>query len=154
MAASPVQMLKTPPSNHQLMKAALEATLASLPLPATAKWPAGVWDREVIRHGTMSVSLFAPRGHDYQTPHAQDELYFIARGSATLVARAAGGVQSRNACRPGDVLFVAAGEEHRFQDLSDDFASWVVFWGPNGGEAAASSTDAAPVMIPASAPLD
>ena len=35
---------------------------------------------------------------------------------------------------PGDALFVAAGREHRFEDFSDDFATWVIFWGPPGGE--------------------
>ena len=27
------------------------------------------------------------------------------------------------------------GVEHRFEDFSDDFAAWVVFYGPSGGEA-------------------
>jgi uncharacterized protein YjlB len=37
---------------------------------------------------------------------------------------------------PGDALFVAATVEHRFEDFSDDFATWVVFYGPRGGESA------------------
>ena len=36
---------------------------------------------------------------------------------------------------PGEALFVPAGVEHRFVDFSDDFAAWVVFYGPPGGEA-------------------
>jgi hypothetical protein len=32
------------------------------------------------------------------------------------------------------VLFVAAGVPHRFEEFSRDFAAWVVFWGPKGGE--------------------
>lgn len=32
------------------------------------------------------------------------------------------------------VHFVAAGVEHRFEDFTADFATWVVFWGPKGGE--------------------
>jgi uncharacterized protein YjlB len=32
------------------------------------------------------------------------------------------------------VLFVPAGTTHRFEDFSADFATWVVFWGPQGGE--------------------
>ena len=35
---------------------------------------------------------------------------------------------------PGDALFVAAGADHRFIDFSDDFAAWVIFYGPTGGE--------------------
>ena len=28
----------------------------------------------------------------------------------------------------------AAGVEHRFENFSDDFAVWVFFYGPEGGE--------------------
>jgi quercetin dioxygenase-like cupin family protein len=31
---------------------------------------------------------------------------------------------------PGALLFVAAHEVHRFEEFSDDFAVWVVFYGP------------------------
>ena len=31
-------------------------------------------------------------------------------------------------------LFVAAGQVHRFEDFSNDFAVWVFFYGPDGGE--------------------
>ena len=34
----------------------------------------------------------------------------------------------------GEVLFVAAGVEHRFENFSDDFSTWVLFHGPEGGE--------------------
>ena len=34
----------------------------------------------------------------------------------------------------GEALFVPAGVEHRFEDFTDDFAAWVVFYGPEGGE--------------------
>ena len=37
-------------------------------------------------------------------------------------------------CKAGDVLFVPAGMEHRFENFSDDFATWVVFYGKEGGE--------------------
>jgi len=32
------------------------------------------------------------------------------------------------------MLFVPAGVEHRFENFSDDFATWVIFYGPEGGE--------------------
>jgi quercetin dioxygenase-like cupin family protein len=31
---------------------------------------------------------------------------------------------------PGDVLFAAAHVAHGFDDFSDDFAIWIVFYGP------------------------
>lgn len=83
----------------------------------------------VMNHGTMSVEYFAPIKIDTQTPHQQDELYIVARGHGHL---------NRNGelldCKAGDVLFVPAGMEHRFEGFSDDFATWVVFYGPPGGE--------------------
>ena len=35
---------------------------------------------------------------------------------------------------PGDALFVRAGIVHRFEDFTPDFATWVFFYGPEGGE--------------------
>jgi len=29
---------------------------------------------------------------------------------------------------------VAAGVTHRFEEFSDDFGAWVMFYGPEGGE--------------------
>ena len=78
----------------------------------------------------MKVGLYAPRGRDMQGPHRQDELYLVARGAGTFTKNG----QTRTFAA-GDVLFVEAGVEHRFERFSDDFATWVVFWGPTGGEA-------------------
>lgn len=106
----------------------LDAVLASLPLPATAKWPDGVFDLRVFANGDASLSLFAPRGEDRQTAHAQDEFYIVVSGSAELHVRDSdGGVRALPA-RPGDALHVAAGVEHRFHAISGDFAAWAVFF--------------------------
>ena len=42
----------------------------------------------------------------------------------------------------GDVLFVPAGVVHRFEDFSDELVVWVVFYGPEGGEATAAASEA------------
>ena len=42
--------------------------------------------------------------------------------------------ERRDRFGPGDALFVKAREVHRFEDFTDDFATWVVFYGPEGGE--------------------
>jgi mannose-6-phosphate isomerase-like protein (cupin superfamily) len=83
----------------------------------------------VFRHGTLLVELYAPRGNDPQTPHARDEIYVIASGSGTFFDGT-----ERRPFAPGDLLFVAAGIPHRFEDFTDDFAVWVMFYGPEGGE--------------------
>lgn len=91
--------------------------------------PEGQRSVEVLSHGTMAVKYYAPRGIDEQTPHTRDELYVVAWGSGTFVNR-----DGRHSFSAGDVLFVRAGEPHRFEDFTDDFGTWVVFYGPEGGE--------------------
>jgi mannose-6-phosphate isomerase-like protein (cupin superfamily) len=82
-----------------------------------------------LRHGSMLVEVFAPRDLDTQSPHDQDELYIVVAGTATLEHSGA----LTTACA-GDVLFVPAFAEHRFIEISEDFQTWVVLYGPIGGE--------------------
>jgi mannose-6-phosphate isomerase-like protein (cupin superfamily) len=83
----------------------------------------------LLQRGSMSVELYAPQGSDAQTPHHQDELYVVISGSGVFVNG-----DARHPFGPGDVLFVPAGVEHRFEDFSADFQTWVIFYGPDGGE--------------------
>jgi len=103
--------------------------LRRLPGPRSAKWPDGERFVEAFRHGTLVVELYAPRGHDPQTPHDRDEVYFVLSGSGEFTCAG-----EREAFAAGDALFVAAQVEHRFENFSPDFAAWVVFYGPAGGE--------------------
>ena len=91
--------------------------------------PGGERSAAVLSHGSMLVRFYAPPGTDKQSPHARDELYVVARGSGTFVRG-----YERQSFGSGDVLFVPAGMEHRFEDFTDDFATWVVFYGSEGGE--------------------
>jgi mannose-6-phosphate isomerase-like protein (cupin superfamily) len=82
-----------------------------------------------LRRGTMKVGLYAPLGADAQTPHKQDELYIVISGAGEFVKN-----EHRRNFKSQDVIFVEAGAEHRFENFSDDFSAWVIFWGPSGGE--------------------
>ena len=42
--------------------------------------------------------------------------------------------RTRMPCKPGDLLFVAANVTHRFEDFTEDFGVWVMFYGPENGE--------------------
>ncbi|GAA4331074.1 cupin domain-containing protein [Flaviaesturariibacter amylovorans] len=84
---------------------------------------------ELLRHGSLIVEYYAPQHEDTQQPHRQDELYIIASGHGTFMRAG-----ERTSFQKGDVLFVPAGMKHRFEDFSHDFATWVVFYGPDGGE--------------------
>ncbi|HEY2391661.1 MAG TPA: cupin domain-containing protein [Candidatus Angelobacter sp.] len=84
---------------------------------------------ELFRHGTLAVEIYAPKGTDLQQPHTRDELYFVAAGSGTFFVEG-----QHLPFAPGDALFVAAGEVHRFENFTDDLMVWVMFYGPEGGE--------------------
>ncbi len=79
---------------------------------------------KVLEDGNMSVEYFAPKIKDTQSPHKQDELYIIAEGYADFYRN--GEIVK---CKKGDVLFVPAKMEHRFIEFSEDFATWVIFYG-------------------------
>jgi mannose-6-phosphate isomerase-like protein (cupin superfamily) len=89
---------------------------------------------KIMEHGTMSVEIYRPVNIDPQTPHAQDELYVIINGSGDFFMDG-----DINSFQQGDMLFVPAGAEHRFINFTADFATWVIFYGPKGGEASVSS---------------
>ena len=92
---------------------------------------AGTTFRELYAHGSLAVEVYKPVGADLQRPHARDEVYVVIAGTGTFQCG-----DARRAFGPGDLLFVAAGVEHRFHDFSDDFSTWVLFYGPPGGEEA------------------
>lgn len=91
--------------------------------------PEGRRSAEILRHGSLELRWYAPRGTDPQTPHDRDEIYVIAAGRAAFVRGA-----ERVLVGPHDVLFVPAGMAHRFEEISPDFATWVMFYGATGGE--------------------
>jgi mannose-6-phosphate isomerase-like protein (cupin superfamily) len=82
-----------------------------------------------LSHGTMRILLFKPIHEDVQQPHGQDEVYIIQSGSGTFSKSG-----ESHLVKAGDVIFVEAGAEHRFETFSEGFATWVIFWGPEGGE--------------------
>lgn len=88
----------------------------------------------LLKHGTMSLRYYAPRGTDPQTPHTQDEIYIVAQGSGFVVSGPSEDALERRSFRAGDAIFVPAGYVHRFVDFTSDFGTWVIFWGPEGGE--------------------
>ncbi len=96
---------------------------------ARAKVPYGRRSALVLEHGSLEVRYYAPRHGDPQTAHDRDEVYIVASGRGSFVRGA-----ERIAFAPGAMLFVPAGMEHRFEDFSEDFGTWVVFYGPRGGE--------------------
>ena len=104
-------------------KLTAEDLLPQLPTPEGKHFVVG------MTHGTMSIELYKPDKIDPQMPHEQDELYVILRGSGTFFVNG-----ERMLFKANDVLFVPAGVEHRFENFTADFETWVIFYGQKGGE--------------------
>jgi mannose-6-phosphate isomerase-like protein (cupin superfamily) len=111
------------------MKSTLPELLSRIPGPPSEQWPEGERYALAFSHGSMSVGYYAPIAADPQGPHKRDEIYIVHAGAGEIVVAG-----QRSHFAAGDVFFVAAGVEHRFENFSRDFATWVVFWGPPGGE--------------------
>ncbi len=79
----------------------------------------------LIQQPSGDLGFYRPRPTDPQKPHVRDEIYIIASGRGTLTCSG-----ESTSFEAGDALFVAGGAEHRFEGFSDDFAAWVVFFGP------------------------
>ncbi len=84
----------------------------------------------LFEHGTLSVEIYKPEKVDLQQPHTRDEVYIVISGTGEFLND-----NVRTTFCPGDFLFVPAGVTHRFENFSDDFSTWVLFYGPEGGEA-------------------
>ena len=121
-----------PEKNFTTSKNSRHAGIADA-LDAVSKIEEGIASAFIFEHGTLQVKMYQPAVKDLQKPHGRDEIYVIARGSGWFVNGA-----ERHAVQTGDVLFVPAGGTHRFEEFSNDFCTWVMFYGPDGGESAPS----------------
>jgi mannose-6-phosphate isomerase-like protein (cupin superfamily) len=79
---------------------------------------------EQLRVPDLSVGTYSivAGGVDGQSPHTEDEIYVVMAGRAML---ASGGDSAQ--VGPGSVIYVPAGEVHRFADITEDLALLVLF---------------------------
>lgn len=62
---------------------------------------------------------------DHQQPHEDDEIYYVISGRASFLVE-----KKSQLVQPGDVIYVAAGEPHCFEDIEEDLRLLVVFGPP------------------------
>ena len=88
--------------------------------------PAGAANHwvEHLRVADLSIGTYCipAGGHDDQRPHTEDEIYVVTAGRASIVTP-----DGTAEVAPGSVIFVPAGEQHRFEDVTEDLALLVVF---------------------------
>ncbi|MBI1227837.1 MAG: cupin domain-containing protein [Bacteroidetes bacterium] len=77
----------------------------------------------LLERGQMYVEVYRPNKIDHQTAHSQDEIYIVISGRGTFFNNG-----ERCSFAKGDLIFVPAGVEHRFEDFTDDFTTWVIFY--------------------------
>lgn len=106
-----------------VMKFTPEEFAARLPLPADEKWKNGVWFINAFTKNDFELEFFAPKAKDHQSPHEKDEIYFVISGTAILMKNG-----EPIDCKTGDALYVEARAPHHFEKMSDDFATWAIFW--------------------------
>lgn len=99
---------------------------------------AGVWTHpreagndwiEQLRTSDLSVGTYCipVGGRDTQSPHTEDEIYVVTAGRATIETPG-----RTDEVQTGTVIFMPAGEEHRFTQVTEDLVLLVVF-GPAYG---------------------
>ncbi len=89
--------------------------------------------REFLRTDAMSAGVYAlpAYGEDQQTPHSEDEIYYVVSGRAKFFCESTGARRNRDV-GPGSVLFVGANADHRFHNISEDLVL-LVFFAPAEG---------------------
>src|SRR6185437_11904947 len=110
--------------------------------------PSGAEPNDWIVHlNTNDLSLgtycIPAGGVDDQSPHTEDEIYVVKTGRATLVTDS-----GTAAVAPGSVIYVPAGETHRFTDVTEDLALIVIFAPPYNSRAYPRLRAAAPKPSP------
>tara|TARA_B100000315_G_C14547157_1_gene573822 strand:- start:398 stop:718 length:321 start_codon:yes stop_codon:yes gene_type:complete len=78
----------------------------------------------IFKDKDMQVRYYSPNSKDTQMPHQQDEVYVIAKGSGTFVKG-----DEKISFSIGDIIFVPKNENHYFKNFTNDFSTWVIFYG-------------------------
>jgi mannose-6-phosphate isomerase-like protein (cupin superfamily) len=83
---------------------------------------------EFIRVASLRAGLYvlAPGAWDHQTPHEEDEVYYVVSGRATFEAG-----PDRTEATAGSLIYVAAHQEHRFTNIVEELQVLVFFASPS-----------------------
>jgi len=80
---------------------------------------------ELFRDKNIIVEIYKPERVDLQAPHDRDELYMVISGCGDFRMN-----DEIVRFKTGDLLIVPQGAVHRFENFTEDFATWVIFYGP------------------------
>lgn len=79
---------------------------------------------EFLRVPSMSMGLYelAVGQDDKQTPHHEDEVYYVIKGRGQIRVS-----EEDQPVYPGSMIYVSAYEEHRFHSITEDITVLVFF---------------------------
>ncbi len=79
---------------------------------------------EFLRVPALSAGVYAlpAEGKDSQSPHKEDELYYVVRGRARMRV-----ASEEHEVSEGSVIFVAAGVQHYFHGIKEELVVLVFF---------------------------
>jgi len=105
----------------------MDRTPAPVPLAAARalRPPKGSRAAEVFRDDHVWIRFAARPTSGPQVPHDRDEFYIVASGTARYRWDS-----GETMIGPGDMMFAAAHAPHGYDQFSEDFSVWVVFYGP------------------------
>ena len=88
----------------------------------------GLAYQEFLRVTSLSAGIYVLKAGvvDQQRPHSEDEVYYVLDGQAQMRLVVSGKEENLKVI-PGTVIFVKAGEEHRFHSITEDLAVLVIF---------------------------
>jgi len=91
---------------------------------------------EFLRVPSLSVGVYVLEGRatDYQKPHQEDEVYYVASGRAKMMTESEAGNRTFDV-GPGSIIFVPARMHHSFYDITERL-SVLVFFAPAEGSQA------------------
>jgi mannose-6-phosphate isomerase-like protein (cupin superfamily) len=79
-----------------------------------------------VRSLRAGVYVLARGAWDHQTPHEEDEVYYVVSGRATFEAG-----PDRREATAGALIYVAAHQEHRFTNIVEELQVLVFFASPS-----------------------
>jgi mannose-6-phosphate isomerase-like protein (cupin superfamily) len=79
---------------------------------------------EFLRVPAMSAGVYvlSAGGADPQSPHKEDEMYYVVRGRARMTID-----DQERPVKSGSVVFVPANQKHRFHDIEEELTVLVFF---------------------------
>lgn len=79
---------------------------------------------EIVRSHDLSVGLYVlpAGGVDHQSPHTEDEVYYVIAGRARMTVG-----EDDRPVSAGSVVFVTADVPHRFHDIESELVVLVAF---------------------------